>query len=301
MNWSSDTNISLIYRLMKIKGYGPAQTNRMLWKLRPQMEVSDDVEDLIMRNLPVSDKDSFNTGYELYSSMRYAISYMSVLDELYPKVLLETLAQNTPPVLACIGNKELLKKKKIAYSGSRKVSEKGIWITNDSISQLEADDVCIVAGYAQGVDLTAHRQALKSGMSTIMVLPEGIKYFSIKKELEDVWDWNRVLILSEFLPEDKWLAGRAMKRNQTLIGMSDAVVVVEAGETGGSFDAGVKSIEMQKCLYVPQYAVAPESALGNATLIRRGAKPLTRDGATQRTNMRQLMLAIANRQSCTLF
>jgi hypothetical protein len=38
---------------------------------------------------------------------------------------------------------------------------------------------------------------------------------------------------------------------------------IEAGETGGSLDAGMKTISYGKSLFVPDYAVAPQSALGN--------------------------------------
>ena len=62
--------------------------------------------------------------------------------------------------------------------------------------------------------MTAHDTALKNGLSTIIVLPEGISHFSIRKELQPVWDINRVLVISEFLPSDQWMEGRAMQRNK---------------------------------------------------------------------------------------
>lgn len=43
---------------------------------------------------------------------------------------------------------------------------------------------------------------------------------------------------------------------------------------GGSLDAGLKSIDYGKRLFVPQYAEFPTSALGNALLIQHGAYPL---------------------------
>lgn len=63
----------------------------------------------------------------------------------------------------------------------------------------------------------------KCGASTIIVLPEGIESFRIKKELEDIWDWNRILVLSEFMHHDKWTAGRAMLPNNTIIGLSEPI------------------------------------------------------------------------------
>jgi len=285
MNWSSDQNIRLMYRLLRVKGYGPVQTNRLLWSLRSKVHDDQELEQMIAVSLSADNRSMFNEDYELYRSVKYEVSYLSILDEAYPKELLKSLVQNAPTILSCIGNRNILKKRKVGYSGSRKVSEKGLWITRDSVDQLTEDDICIVSGYANGVDLAAHRKALERGASTILVLPEGIQYFTVKKELEDVWDWKRVLVLSEFFPEDKWMSGRAMKRNQTLIGLSDIMMVIEAGETGGSIDAGMKTIEMRKSLFVPRYKEAPESAKGNEVLLRRGANPLTLNSTTQRTNI----------------
>ena len=59
-----------------------------------------------------------------------------------------------------------------------------------------------------------------------------------------------------------------------MIALSQAMLVIEAGEKGGSLDAGLKSIDYGKRLFVPQYAEFPTSALGNALLIQHGAYPL---------------------------
>ncbi len=144
------------------------------------------------------------------------------------------------------------------------------------MNKLVENDICVIAGYANGVDLEAHYSALAYGGTTIIVLPEGIESFYIRKELKDVWDWNRTLVISEFQPNEKWRVSNAMQRNKTIIGLSDAFFVVEAGVSGGSIDAGKKAIKMGKSLFVPYFKDVPESALGNNTLIEMGAKKLLR-------------------------
>ena len=189
-----------------------------------------------------------------------------------------------------IGNSKLLTNRKVGFSGSRKVSEKGVDVTRDCVEQLSVSrDVSIVSGYAQGVDKEAHYTALKSGGSTIIVLPNGISSFYVRQELKDVWDWNRVLVVSEYLPKDKWSVSRAMNRNNTIIGLSDAMVVVEAGLTGGSLDAGLRSLEDKKPLFVPVYSDYPESALGNRILLERGAAGIKRNRQSNRANVMALL------------
>lgn len=301
MNWSSDDNIKITYRLLSVKGYGPVQTNRLLVSLSSTVSNSVQLEKEIERNLKPKELEFFERSFELYQHDNMVI-YLSMLDqERYPSDLTEMLHQNSPTVLSCMGNLSLLRQKKIGFSGSRKVSNKGIWITEDCVSQLSEDNICIVSGYSNGVDLVAHRAALKNGASTIIILPEGISSFYIKKELQDVWDWEKVLVISEFMPRDKWMASRAMKRNLTIIGLSDAMVVVEAGTTGGSLDAGMKTIDAGKSLFVPKFKEIPESALGNELLLKRGAKSLMMKPKSKRTNIDGIRSQITTKAMHSLF
>lgn len=302
MNWSSIDNIRLTYRLMRVKGYGPVQVNKFLFAHQPYIQTTEELDDYIRHTLTPGECNEYMAELPSFHNKHFRIQYMSILDSSYPQELKVYLAGKAPSVLSYIGNVELFHKRKIAFSGSRKVSEKGIWITQDSIRQLSADkDICIVSGYAAGVDMTAHYEALANDGSTIIVLPEGINNFAIKKELQQVWDWNRVLVISEFLPNEQWLQGRAMQRNQTIVGLSDAVVVVEAGVKGGSLDTGIKALNEEKALFVPLYAAAPESAKGNSWLLRQGAKPLTWNKNTNRVNLSVMKTMNTLQPARTLF
>ena len=303
MNWSSDENIERVYRLLRIKGFGPVQVNKLLYKSQGQVQSPSDFEQYIFHALTKHESEEYKRDIELYRSSRFSVHYASILDEgVYPSSLRNVLSQRAPSVLSYIGNIELLKKKKIAFSGSRKASEKGLWITRDCVKQLATDkDVCIVSGYAAGIDITAHYSALIDGLSTIIVLPEGISHFTVHKELQPVWDLDRVLVISEFFPDDKWLEGRAMQRNKTIIGLCDAIVVVEAGEKGGSLDTGKQTLQLGKKLFVPKYAQPPVSALGNTQLLQGGAQPLAMSPFTRQTNLSGLWQAIQTKQSHTLF
>ena len=283
---------------MKVKGIGTVQTNKLLLSIKGRQS-SIEIEQQIRMALNDSQKNDFDNESIVIdnSKSKFPIDFVSLLDNNYPDDLKRYLSTNTPSVLSYIGNLNLLNKKKVGFSGSRKVSDKGIAITKDCVEQLSEKDICIVSGYAAGVDHIAHYTAIEQGASTIIVLPEGIESFRIKKEFKNIWDWDRVLVLSEFMPDDKWTASRAMLRNNTIIGLSDIVVVVEAGETGGSLDAGLKTIEKGKYLFVPQYGVVPDSALGNNMLINKGAFPIKMKQETGRANLSKMfeLLGISNK------
>lgn len=294
--------IELVYRLMSIRGIGVVQTNKFLLSLQQN---SDHVrmEQQIRTFLNDVQRDGFdNADVQVYTlNSPFDVKFISVLDIEYPGELKKCLSTNTPPVLSYIGNINLLNSKKVGFSGSRKVSDKGIAIACDCVEQLSEKDICIVSGYASGVDHIVQKAAMEQNLPTIIVLPEGIENFRIKQEFKEIWDWDKVLVLSEFMPNDKWMQGRAMTRNNTIVGLSDIMIVVEAGESGGSFDAGTRAIEKGKYLFVPQYNIAPTSALGNNILINKGAWSIKMNSQTGKANLSKIFSLLEMDNKYSLF
>ena len=285
--------VQAIYSFMKVKGIGVTRTNKELLTYMQQLGSMWKLEDWLLSVLSADQKEEYYSQYETVEGLKiksHDVRFNTVLDQSYPVNLKSLLKLNTPPVLSMIGNINLLSNRTVGFSGSRMVSEKGVAITKDCVEQLSQEkDISIVSGYAQGVDKEAHYTALASGGSTIIILPNGIRSFYVRQELKDVWDWDRVLVISEYLPKDKWSVSRAMNRNNTIIGLSDIMVVVEAGLTGGSLDAGLRTLEDNKPLYVPLYSDYPESALGNKVLLERGAKSIRRSRQSNRANVMALL------------
>lgn len=292
--------IELIYRLLSVKGIGNVQTNRLLYSIRGQSNINLVYEQILAYLSEAQRREFVDSSVDL-SLLDNNVKFISILDDTYPIELKRGLSVRIPPILTYRGSLDLLLMKKIAFSGSRKVSEKGMNITRDIIEQLSDSDICVVSGYAAGVDFIAHSYTLKNKGYTIIVLPEGINSFRIRKELISDWNWNRTLVISEFLPNAKWTAGRAMQRNKTLIGLSDISIVIEAGVKGGSFDAGMATLEQRKYLFVPQYSIPPESALGNKILIDKGAFPLKKNQFTNKVNLALLKNLLNDRNKYSLF
>lgn len=285
--------VQAIYTFMKIKGIGVTRTNKELLSFTQQLGTMWKLEEWLLSVLTEEQKAEYYSHYETVEGLKIKsldVRFNTVLDQNYPVSLKSLLKLNTPPVLSMVGNINLLSNRMVGFSGSRKVSEKGIAVTRDCVEQIsQKANVSIVSGYAQGVDKEAHYTALKSGGSTIIVLPNGLSSFYVREELKEVWDWNRVLVISEYLPKDKWSVSRAMNRNNTIIGLSDAMVVVEAGLTGGSLDAGLRTLEDRKRLFVPIYSDYPESARGNSLLLERGAVGISRSRQSNRANVMALL------------
>lgn len=206
----------------------------------------------------------------------------------FPVSLKAVLGKSAPTRLYCIGNLKLLELPGVGFCGSRKASEKGLQTTEDCSAQAAKDGIVVISGNAAGVDFRAHYRALADGGSTILVLPEGIDHFRIRKALRDVWDWNRVLVVSQFDPKTPWRAYHAMARNKVILGLSQAMIVVEAGSTGGTLDAGKSTLAANMPLFVVEYGDANPDASGNKILIEMGGVPLNRLRSTQRANMQKV-------------
>jgi DNA processing protein len=130
-----------------------------------------------------------------------------------------------------------------------------------------------VSGYARGVDMETQLGALEANGSTVIVLAEGITYFRKKRAFAGIrFNETNVLAISQFPPTQPWAASAAMTRNAVIAALSQAMLVVEAGEKGGTLKAGLQAIDMGCPVYAIAYSDDPPP--GNEVLFRRGALPL---------------------------
>jgi DNA processing protein len=184
---------------------------------------------------------------------------------------------NSPPILYTWGRRELLHLPSVGMCGARQASSAGIAAAGVCGEAAGRAGLTVVSGFARGVDRAAHKAALAAGGTTIVVLAEGIARSEPEVAAARLGaDWHRVLVLSQFPPRQTWTPGGAMTRNGLIAGLGRALIVIEAGTTGGTLDAGNRGL----AIGVPVYALAFEAEMpaGNLELIRRGALRLSRRG-----------------------
>lgn len=206
----------------------------------------------------------------------------------YPASLRSVFGALVPPEIWYVGNLDLVKTKAVGFCGSRDASEYGLKIAADCASQLSAAGVTVVSGYAPGVDMASHDAALKRGGQTIVVLPEGIDHFRIKKSIAPTWDWDRVLVVSQFPRNAIWRADRAMERNKIIVALSQAVIVLEAREKGGTLNAGYSTLSVNKPLFVAVYDDMNGAREGNQLLIQEGGIPLKRNRLSNQAQLKEV-------------
>lgn len=210
-------------------------------------------------------------------------------DPLYPRRLMVVLGKSAPARLVVRGNLNLLNEHAVSFCGARNASEKGIEAAALCARTASKEHFVITSGNARGVDRATHREALAAGGATILVIPEGMDNFRIAPELRDVWDWDRVLVVSQFDPKTVWRSYHAMERNKTIMALSCAMIVIEAGEKGGTRAAGEDAIRLHVPLFAVDYGFDETVAPGNRELIKRGAKPLKKSRETGEPNLSTLL------------
>jgi DNA processing protein len=179
-----------------------------------------------------------------------------------------------PGVLFVHGNLDLLRAPAVGMCGSRKASDHGLRAALACGEEVASRNLAIVSGYAKGVDTQTHLAALRSGGCTIIVLAEGILHFRKKRAFTETGlPADRVLVMSQFSPSQPWTVGGAMTRNGIIAGLAIALVVIEAGETGGTFNAGLQALDLGRPVLALDFTSSP-TPRGNQRLFERGALPI---------------------------
>lgn len=284
--------------LLDAPGVGPSRVRKLLkrWRETPELPVTEGcIMDGVLTPAQIAAlpecRDRVKRHWD--DLQKHNVRAISIIDAQYPAGLRAALGETAPVLLLCLGNLELLNSLSVGFCGSREASEKGIATARDSATLLSNERINIVSGFAAGVDMNAHRAALVAGGTTTVVLAEGILRFRVKKDIRDVWDESRTLIVSEFGPNLPWSVSNAMQRNKTICGLSRAMVLIEARSTGGSIQAGRDAIKMGLPLFAAVYEGSPESATGNEELLKNGAKRLMKSKSRDLPNINPILESLA--------
>ncbi len=161
------------------------------------------------------------------------IHYTYFLDKTYPEKLKHCL--DGPILFFYSGNIDLKNKKIISIVGTRKATTYGKAFCEKLISELAPLNPVIVSGFAYGIDITAHKAAIKNNLQTIACLAHGLNqvYPKVHKKYVSKVEENGGFI-TEFWSSDAFDRTNFLKRNRIIAGISQATIVIESAEKGGS-------------------------------------------------------------------
>ena len=161
------------------------------------------------------------------------IAYSYFLEDDYPTNLQHCI--DSPILLFQDGNIDFSNQKIISIVGTRNMSSYGRDFCNQLVKDLAQYNPIIVSGFAYGVDICAHKAAVKNNLQTVAVLAHGLDeiYPKVHKKYINQVSENGGF-LTEFWHNETPLRENFLKRNRIVAGISKATIIIESAAKGGS-------------------------------------------------------------------
>ncbi len=199
---------------------------------KSQLQQIDGIGSVVIKNL--QDKSVFvKAEKELQFIAQENIFTTYFQEENYPERLKH--CYDSPVLLFQAGNINLQNRRMISIVGTRQITSYGMEFTKKLIEDLAPLNPIIISGFAYGVDIYAHQTAMEFGLQTIGVLAHGLNqiYPKTHKKYMAKMEQNGGF-LTEFRSTSKPDKENFIKRNRIVAGISEATVVIESAEKGGS-------------------------------------------------------------------
>ena len=190
--------------------------------------IGDVTADTIIKGKPFA-----NAEKEMRKAEQENVQLIFHIDKNYPARL--KAIDDSPTLLYVKGNINFENPKSVGIVGTRRSTDYGKQCIDELMNGLAAHGALVISGLAYGVDIQAHKQALHHNLPTVGVLGSGLDviYPSVHYEVARKMQINGG-ILSEHPFGTKPDAHNFPQRNRIIAALVDALVVIEAGETGGA-------------------------------------------------------------------
>ncbi len=170
---------------------------------------------------------------ELAYIQKYNISYTGFFEKNYPEKLKHCI--DGPLLLFQEGTIHFEKQPVISIVGTRKMTSYGQNFIDTLVADITQYNPIIVSGFAYGVDIAAHKAAIKNKLQTIAVLAHGIDKIYPKSHKKYM---NQVLenggFYTEHWHDEESLREHFLQRNRIVAGLSEATIIIESAAKGGS-------------------------------------------------------------------
>lgn len=207
--------------------------------------------------------------------MDFPISRVST--SVFSPMLMEIT--DPPPHIYMRGATLPAEAKYLAVVGSRNYSNYGKQVAEHLISGLHGYNIAIISGLALGIDTIAHTAALEAGLYTLAVPGSGIDDESLYPR-RNIHLAQRILerdggLISEYEPGFKATPWSFPKRNRIMVGLSHAVLLIEASERSGTLITARLTGEYNRDLLAVPGSIFSENSRGVHQFLKLGATPVT--------------------------
>ncbi len=196
------------------------------------------------------------------------VGVLTILDEDYPQLLKQI--DDPPPLLYYRGEFPVGEKTFVAVIGThRGYTTGGIELAVRIGKDLAQRKVVVVSGLAEGIDSAAHIGAIQQEGKTYAVLGTGLNNIFPSENAGLAREISQSgALITEYGLGVPVKVGQLMARNRIVVGLSQAVIVVEMDEdSAGTMDAANLACKQGKPLFV----MAKEGSRKVKELIDQGA------------------------------
>ncbi len=199
-------------------------------------------------------------------------------DPCYPQALLT--CDDAPKMLYTMGPADLNNPYTLAIVGTRHATGYGIGFVNalmEAMTATLAVKPLIVSGLAHGIDIAAHRAAIKCGLPTAAVLAHGLNtiYPAVHRSVAADIARERGVLVTEYISTDRIHQGNFLDRNRIIAGLGAATLVAESAKRGGALRTARVALEYNREVFaVPGRLSDPYSEGCNRLIYTSSAHPI---------------------------
>lgn len=230
------------------------------------LKAIDGIGSVLLKKL--KDKTIFDKALSEFNYIRENnITVVYFLDDDYPERLKHCI--DGPVLLFSTGNINWNTRRIISIVGTRQVTSYGTEFCRKLIEDLAPLNPIIVSGFAYGVDIIAHQTAMDYGLQTIGVLAHGMNqiYPKTHKKYVAKMEENGGF-LTEFWSSSNPEKENFVRRNRIVAGISEATIVIESAEKGGSLITATMANEYNRDVFAVPGRTSDKLSKGCNDLIK---------------------------------
>ena len=272
----NDQELFYLLALQSVEGVGDIIAKKLLTQLgtaelvfkakSSQLAAIDGIGTILLKNF--KDQSVFvKAERELQFIASNPITVTTFQDADYPERLKHCF--DSPLVLFSSGNIDLKNQKTISIVGTRQITSYGLEFCKKLIEDVASLNPVIVSGFAYGVDIVAHQLAMENNLQTVGVMAHGLnqiypkahkKYVSKMKENGG--------FMTEFWSSSNPDKENFVRRNRIVAGMTEATIVIESAERGGSLITANIANDYNRDVFAVPGRVTDKYSQGCNTLIK---------------------------------
>ena len=157
----------------------------------------------------------------------------------------------------------------ISIVGTRNITSYGRSQCEKIIQTLAVFNPTIVSGFAYGADITAHKAALNNKLQTVACMAQGLQNTYPKQHIK----YRQLLEINGGFVTDFWSTApmnpsNFIKRNRLIAGLSEATIIIESAEKGGSLTTAEMAFGYNREVFAVPGRISDRQSQGCNMLIK---------------------------------